>query len=132
MCLATRGIGTKELAAPVKSVPVEGGRHRVSLERELKKTVWRVAVSLDGAEALAAEEQEQWKGPSSQSSGLSAVTEQFPIEKPAVLLRLRFLRPRADAAYDPAAPTEGILLWIEVDGLGDRPGGPPVADSSPR
>ena len=124
LCLATRAIGTKELASPVKSVPIEGGRHRVGLELELQKSVWRVAVSLDGVQTLGAEEPQQWKGPSSHSSGPSAVTEQFPVEKPAVLLRLRFLRPRADVAYDPAAPTEGILLWIEADRRIDRPGGP--------
>jgi hypothetical protein len=126
LCLATRGIENVGVVSAPKRASLESGRHRVGLERTLEKGVWRISVSLDGAEMLVAEEPENWKGRGSQSSGPSNVTEQFSLDTPAVLLRLRFTEPFGGGSPDDsAAPTDGILLWIEADPMIARSGGAP-------
>jgi hypothetical protein len=130
LCLATQGIADDGLVPPAQSCPIKPGRHRLALQRQLDKGMWRIAVTCDGAAVLRAEEPEKWAGSGSSSTGPSAVTEHFPADKPFVLLRLRFQHWDASGApEDPSAPSSGILLWIErADQSRDRQRTVPIPD----
>jgi hypothetical protein len=124
LCLATRGVDDNGLAPVVKSRAITAGRHRLALEQQKENDAWRVAVTLDGAVALAAAEPKEWDpGTGSSGGGQYSLSEQFRVDQPTVLFRRRFMRKDATGLMTtPPGPTEGILLWIEpVTGPDPKP-----------
>jgi len=116
--LATREVATDGLAPAVKSLPIGPGWHRVDLEIVPDKAVWKIAVGLDRAGRVEAEEPKEWASDrGSEGGGQVSRSQQQPADRPLVLFRRRFMPLGRSAA--PIGPTDGVLLWIE------RTAGPP-------
>lgn len=125
LCVATHEVDGQGLAPVARSVPVPEGRHEVSLEQRPGESSWRIAVTLDGAEAMSVEEPKAWDpGVSSIGGGRHERSSQYAVSRPLGLFRRRFSQPDAKGTFTtPTGPANGILLWIEAD---------PDAAASPR
>lgn len=118
LCLATHGIGQKDIAPVVKSGLLRGGKHHIALEQtnrpepNTEKPGARVTVRWDQSGQLNTDEPPGWEtGSSSTSEGGYAISTQQSAGSPLILHRCQFLQMNAGSM--PSGPVDGILLWIE-------------------
>ncbi len=125
LCLATRAIDTANITVPISSATIGPGDHEIACTVEPAGRDWWVRATVDGKPKLAAEEPAAWKTSHSTSGGgVGGTTEPFPIGRPVVLTRRRFLSADPSGSVtERREPGPGILLWIEAtaDPAGPRP-----------
>jgi hypothetical protein len=116
LCLATQDINNDGLAPINSSVPLAAGTHDLALEQ--KRTAdkaWQTIVTINGEEALRAEEPADWNsGNGSTGGGQFSNSTQRPANEPLVLFRRRFMVPNSSGGSStPKGPGPGVLVWIE-------------------
>jgi hypothetical protein len=123
LCLATRKVDNQGLSAPIASVPLPPGRHRILMEQTEVGEVCRIDVSCDHDPILSAEEPKTWNSGSSSTTVEFTESTQLAADRPVVLQRTRLMHRDAQGRMttrsdDP--PGDGILLWIEPVGPASR------------
>jgi hypothetical protein len=116
LSLATRDVVETGVTPALKSVPLPAGLHEIAIEKtRADDKTWRVVVTVDGQEALRADEPADWDlGHGSSGGGLHSLSTQQPADAPLILFRRRFSVPQGKFSYSaPQGPCNGILLWIE-------------------
>ena len=115
ICMATRQVGSSGFPPVMKSVAIPPGRHRLALDQRTEKTSWKAVLSCDGTERLTIEEQKDFSGDGSSSSGEFSISEQFPANERVVLARTQFANSSSGMTIKPGAASDGLMVWIEPD-----------------
>ncbi|MCO6455248.1 MAG: hypothetical protein J5I93_08100 [Pirellulaceae bacterium] len=113
---ATAGIGERQFPDAEREVSLAAGRHVIGLLEADQREWTQFTVEVDGQRVWPAIEPVSRTGNTSGQSDPAERSQQFPLDRPLVLKRLRY----ADLSQPPApnTPTQwsdrGLLLWIEV------------------
>lgn len=113
---ATAGIGDRQFPDAEREVPLAAGRHVIGLLEADQREFTQFSVEVDGQRVLPAIGPVTRSGTTSSQDDPAQRSQQFPLDRPLVLKRLRYAdesQPRA-----PNTPTQwsdqGLLLWIEA------------------
>lgn len=113
---ATAGIGERQFPDAEREVPLAAGRRVIGLLEADQRDFSQFSVEVDGQRVWPAIGPVMRSGSTSSQSDTAERSQQFPLDQPLVLKRLRYAdesQPRA-----PNTPTQwsdqGLLLWIEA------------------
>jgi hypothetical protein len=117
LCVATRGIGDTGLSSPTKIMKLGAGQHLIALNVLEETSNWRVTVRTDLHGKMVIDEPRAWGSRGSRT--VFVKDGPSDMNQPLVLIRKNFTRPvmRTGGFTSFEAVPEGILLWIEKEGL---------------